>query len=94
VSTVSRSGGALSILGSLAAEPEPGSRPGRGELLAVRTGSELLLIEGPTPQQKKALIRLLVKELRVASREEIMPTYKVPSLVRAPEGRVDLPRRR
>ncbi len=46
------------------------------------------LLESATPQQKKALIRLLVKELRVMSRKEILPTYKVPALVRAPEGQV------
>lgn len=49
-----------------------------------------LLFESATPQQKKALIRLLVKELRVMSRSEIRPTYKLPALVRAPEGQVDL----
>jgi hypothetical protein len=47
-----------------------------------------LLFKGATPQQKKALIRLLVKELRVMSRKEIRPTYKIPALVRAPEGQV------
>jgi len=49
-----------------------------------------LLFKGGTPQQKKALIRLLVKELRVMSRKEITPTYKIPALVRAPEGQVVL----
>jgi hypothetical protein len=48
------------------------------------------LIEKATPQQKKALMRLLVKELQVMSRKEIVPTYKIPALVRAPEGQVDL----
>ena len=47
-----------------------------------------LLIQSGTPQQRKALIRLLVKELRVMSRAEILATYKVPALVRAPEGQV------
>jgi site-specific DNA recombinase len=47
------------------------------------------LLRSGTPQQRKALFRLLVKELRVMSREEILPTYKVPALVRAPEGQVD-----
>jgi site-specific DNA recombinase len=47
-----------------------------------------LLRAGTTPQ-RKALLRLLVKELRVMSREEILPTYKIPALVRAPEGQVD-----
>jgi hypothetical protein len=36
-------------------------------------------------QQRKALIRKLVKELRVMSRDEIIPTYRVPALVRARE---------
>ena len=49
-----------------------------------------VLIGSATPQQRKALIRLLVKELRVMSRKEIFPTYKIPALVRAPEGQVDL----
>jgi hypothetical protein len=43
-----------------------------------------------TPKQRKALIRLLIKELRVMSRKEILPTYKIPALVRAPGGQVDL----
>jgi len=47
-----------------------------------------LLVGSATPQQRKALIRLLVKELRVMSRKEILPTYKIPALVRAPEGQV------
>ncbi|MFB3737916.1 MAG: recombinase family protein, partial [Candidatus Velamenicoccus archaeovorus] len=47
------------------------------------------LLRAGTVQQRKALFRLLVKELRVMSREEILPTYKVPALVRVPEGQVD-----
>jgi len=47
-----------------------------------------VLIGSATPQQRKALIRLLIKELRVMSRKEILPTYKIPALVRAPEGQV------
>jgi site-specific DNA recombinase len=47
------------------------------------------LLRAGTAQQRKALFRLLVKELRVMSREEILPTYKIPALVRAPEGQVD-----
>ena len=43
-----------------------------------------------TAQQRKALIRKLVKELRVMSRDEIIPTYRVPALVRAPGSQVDL----
>ena len=47
----------------------------------LRTGSA---------QQRKALMRMLIKELRVMSRELILPTYKIPALVRAPEGLVEL----
>ncbi len=47
------------------------------------------LLRAGTVQQRKALFRLLVKELRVMSREEILPTYKIPALVRAPEGQVE-----
>jgi hypothetical protein len=42
-------------------------------------------------QQRKALIRKLVKELRVMTRDEIIPTYRVPALVRAPGNQVELP---
>ena len=48
-----------------------------------------MLLRAGTVQQRKALFRLLLKELRVMSREEILPTYKIPALVRAPEGQVD-----
>ena len=48
-----------------------------------------MLLRAGTVQQRKALFRLLVKELRVMSREEILATYKIPALVRAPEGQVD-----
>lgn len=48
------------------------------------------LLRAGTAQQRKALFRLLVKELRVMSREEILPTYKIPALVRAPEGQVEV----
>jgi hypothetical protein len=36
-------------------------------------------------QQRKALLHVLVKELRVVSRGLIIPTYNLPALVRAPE---------
>jgi site-specific DNA recombinase len=47
------------------------------------------LLRAGTAQQRKALFRLLVRELRVMSREEILPTYSIPALVRAPEGQVE-----
>ena len=37
-------------------------------------------------QQRKALVRKLVKEIRVMGRDEIVPTYRIPPLVRAPQG--------
>ena len=51
---------------------------------------DVALYSGTAPQ-RKALIRKLVKELRVMSREEIIPTYRVPMLVRAPGSQVELP---
>ena len=42
-----------------------------------------------TAQQRMALIRKLVKELRVMGRGEIIPMYRVPALVRAPGSQVD-----
>lgn len=48
-----------------------------------------LLLAG-SAQQRKALLRKLIKELRVISRDEIVPTYKIPTLVRAPMGQVEL----
>ena len=44
-----------------------------------------------TAQQRKALIRKLVKELKVISRDEVIPTYRVPALVRAAGDQVELP---
>ena len=35
-------------------------------------------------------MRLLVKELRVMSRDEILPMYRVPPVVRAPNGQVEV----
>lgn len=45
-------------------------------------------LEAATPQQRKTLMQLLLKELRVMSREEIQPTYKIPALVRTLDGQV------
>lgn len=46
------------------------------------------LLSNGTAQQRKALLRKLIKELRVG-RTEIEPTYKIPALVRAPSGQVE-----
>jgi hypothetical protein len=47
------------------------------------------LLRAGSAQQRKSLMRILIKELRVMGRELILPTYKIPALVRAPEGQVD-----
>jgi hypothetical protein len=44
-----------------------------------------------TAKQRKALIHTLVKELRVIGRDEIVLTYRVAALVRAPRNQVELP---
>jgi len=41
-------------------------------------------------KQRKALLRLLIKELCVMNREEILPRYRVPPVVRAPDGQVEV----
>ena len=58
--------------------------------VAERAKDLCTLLRAGTAQQRKALLRLLVKELRVMSRDEILPTYKIPVLVRAPEGQVEV----
>lgn len=47
------------------------------------------LLTSGSPQQRKALMRNLVKENRVMSRDEIVPTYRIPPLVREVSGSVD-----
>lgn len=47
------------------------------------------LITAGSAQQRKALMRKLVKEIRVMGRDEIVPTYRIPALIRAPQGWVD-----
>jgi hypothetical protein len=49
----------------------------------------MLLDEG-SPQQRKALLRQLVKELKVTGPRRVEPTYKVPALVRAPGRQVEV----
>ena len=48
------------------------------------------LLEEGSPQQRKALLRKLVKELKVTGPRRVQPTYKVPALVRAPGRQVEL----
>lgn len=84
-------------LDSLAAEEISPSRRGHDDDAGPATAEELaklaqelpgLLLAG-SAQQRKALLRKLIKELRVMSRDEIVPTYKIPALVRAPMGQVE-----
>ena len=67
-------------------EPEPSSAV---DVAAWAKDLGVFLRAG-SAQQRKALLRLLVKELCVMSRAEILPTYKIPALVRAPDGQVVL----
>lgn len=48
------------------------------------------LLEAGSPQQRKALLRRLVKSLKVTGARRVEPTYIVPALVRAPGRQVDL----
>ena len=71
-----------------AARGHPDKRSGWG---AARGRRDLgTLLRAGTVQQRKALFRLLVKQPCVMSREEIVPTYTIPALVRAPEGQVEV----
>jgi hypothetical protein len=73
-------------LASKAAE-EPSQAPSAADVAEWAAELSTLLRAG-SAQQRKALFRLLIKELRVMSREEILPTYRVPPVVRAPNGQV------
>jgi hypothetical protein len=55
---------------------EPGHAPTPADLTAVADQLELVLAEGE-PQNAKALLRLLTQELRVDSRAQIQPTYRL-----------------
>jgi hypothetical protein len=55
----------------------------------IDMGSLPELLTAGSAQQRKALVRKLVKEIRVVGRDEIVPTYRIPSLVRAPQGWVE-----
>jgi hypothetical protein len=59
-------------------------------LASVRPSILQNLSTAGSTQQRKALMRNLIKEIRVLSRDEIVPTYRVPALVRAPRNQVDL----
>lgn len=61
---------------SPATPDEAGHGPMRADLAAVADQLEHLLAEGE-PQKTKALLRLLIQELRVNGRAQIQPTYRL-----------------
>ncbi len=75
---------------ALVAQDEPDEAP-TPELVAEWAQTLDIALYSGSAQQRKALIRKLVKELRVIGRDEIIPTYRVPALVRAPGDQVELP---
>src|SRR5581483_833092 len=48
------------------------------------------IIGSDSPEQAKELLRLLVKEVRVHDRRRIIPTYRIPTAVRAIPSKVEL----
>jgi hypothetical protein len=80
---------------------EAATTPDSADLEAVADQLERTIAEAD-PKQAKALHRLLIKELRVNGRSEILPTYRVitpevcatPSSVGAPGIEPDAPTRR
>jgi hypothetical protein len=69
---------------------EQASAPPSPEIVAEWAKNLDVILRSGSAQQRKALIRKLIKELRVISRDEILPTYRIPALVRAPGHQVDL----
>src|SRR5438876_2674867 len=61
---------------SLQSPHEPTHAPTAADLAAVADHLEHVIAEAD-PQQAKALLRLLIEELRVNSRTEIKPTYRL-----------------
>jgi site-specific DNA recombinase len=55
---------------------EPGQGPTPADLAAVGDQLERVIAEGE-PQKTKALLRLLIQELRVDGRAQIQPTYRL-----------------
>jgi site-specific DNA recombinase len=56
--------------------PQAATAPDAAELAAVADNLETTIATAD-PQQAKALLRLLIKDLRVNARSEILPTYRV-----------------
>ncbi len=61
---------------SLASRDEAGHAPTPADLAAIADHLERVLADGE-PQQTKALLRLLIQELRVDGRAQIQPTYRL-----------------
>jgi len=61
---------------SLSTQHEPGRAPTPADLAAVADDLERVVAEGE-PQKAKALLRLLIEELRVEGRAQIQPTYRL-----------------
>jgi site-specific DNA recombinase len=61
---------------SLSTPDEPGRGPTPADLAAVADQLEHVIAEGE-PQKTKALLRLLIQELRVDGRAHIQPTYRL-----------------
>jgi site-specific DNA recombinase len=56
--------------------PQPATSPDAAELAAVADNLEATIATAE-PRQAKALLRLLIKDLRVNARSEILPTYRI-----------------
>jgi site-specific DNA recombinase len=56
--------------------PQPPTSPDAAELAAVADNLETT-IANAEPRQAKALLRLLIKDLHVSARSEILPTYRI-----------------
>ena len=62
--------------------PDPAALAGLADQL-----DQILATE--SPEQAKDLLRLLIKEIRVHNRRRIVPTYRVPTAVRAIPSKVE-----
>jgi hypothetical protein len=56
--------------------PQAATSPDAAELAAVADNLETIIATAK-PRQAKALLRLLIRDLRVNARSEIVPTYRV-----------------
>jgi hypothetical protein len=73
---VLRSDGPLARIWQPINRPEADMAPDGADLKAVADQLEHTIAEAG-PKQAKALLRLLIKDLRVNGRSEILPTYRI-----------------